>query len=102
AERWHRILGREGLDRGRAESLRLTLVGYMGNNTLPARAGDLMRVVLLHGPRRQVLGTVVAERVLDVVALGVIFLAVVLGRGLDFGPLPYVAGAGAIAAIAVA
>jgi glycosyltransferase 2 family protein len=102
AERWHRILGREGLDRGRAESLRLTLVGYMGNNTLPARAGDLMRVVLLRGPRRQVFGTVVAERVLDVCALALIFCVVVLTRGLDVGPLPYVAAAAVIAAVGVA
>ena len=51
AERWHLILVRAGLDRGRAETLRLTLVGYMGNNTLPARAGDLMRVVLLRARR---------------------------------------------------
>jgi uncharacterized membrane protein YbhN (UPF0104 family) len=102
AERWHRILAREGLDRGRAESLRLTLVGYMGNNALPARAGDLMRVVLLRGPRRRVLGTVVAERLLDVVALAFVFCLVVVERGLDFGPLPYVAGAAAIAAVGAA
>src|SRR4051794_4977684 len=64
AERWHRLLVREGADRGRGESNRLLLVGYMGNNTLPARAGDLMRVFLLGGPRKVVLGTVLAERVL--------------------------------------
>jgi glycosyltransferase 2 family protein len=100
AERWHRILVRAELDRGRAESFRLTLVGYMGNNALPARAGDLMRVVLLGGPRRAVLGTVVAERVLDVCALVLVFAFVVLQRGLDLGPLPYVAGG--VAALVVA
>lgn len=100
-ERWHRILARARLDRGRAESYRLTLVGYMGNNTLPARAGDLMRVVLLGGPRRAVLGTVVAERLLDVCALATLFVVVIAVRGLDAGPLPYVAGAlGALALIA--
>jgi glycosyltransferase 2 family protein len=101
AERWHRILARSRLDRGRGESYRLTLVGYMGNNALPARAGDLMRVVLLQGPRRAVLGTVVAERLLDVCALASVFALVVVERGLDFGPLPYVLGAGAIAAVSV-
>lgn len=100
AERWHRILQREDLDRGRAESYRLTVVGYMGNNALPARAGDLMRVVLLRGPRRAVLGTVVAERVLDVCALALVFCFVVLERGLDFGPLPYVAVAAVVLAVA--
>jgi glycosyltransferase 2 family protein len=100
AERWHRILVRSRLDHGRAASYRLTLVGYMGNNTLPARAGDLMRVVLLGGPRRAVLGSVVAERLLDVAALVAVFAFVVVERGLDFGPLPWVAGG--VAAVAVA
>ena len=93
AERWHRILVRSRLDRGRAESYRLTTVGYMGNNVLPARAGDLLRCVMLGGPRRAVLGTAVAERLLDVAALAAIFAAVVVQRGLSFGPLPYVAAA---------
>jgi uncharacterized membrane protein YbhN (UPF0104 family) len=97
AERWHHILVRAGLDRGRAESFRLTAVGYMGNNTLPARAGDVMRVVLLGGPRRATLGTVVAERLLDVCALAAIFAFVVADRGVAFGPLPYLVGAGVIA-----
>jgi uncharacterized membrane protein YbhN (UPF0104 family) len=93
-ERWHAILHRNGIERPRATSYGLTLVGYMGNNTLPARAGDLMRVMLLGGPRRRVLGTVVAERALDAAALCLIFAAVVLDRGLDFGPLPYLVAAG--------
>jgi glycosyltransferase 2 family protein len=58
-------------------------VGYMGNNVLPARAGEMLRVVLL-SPRtgtskRSLLGTVVAERLLDAVALASIFVAVVYG-----------------------
>jgi uncharacterized membrane protein YbhN (UPF0104 family) len=102
-ERWHRILVREGVDRGRGESYRLLLVGYMGNNTLPARAGDFMRVLLLGGPRRVVLGTVLAERVLDAVALVGIFAVVVVAKGLGFGPLPYVVGAvGGVAVLATA
>lgn len=99
-ERWHLILRRARLDRGRAESYGLTLVGYMGNNTLPARAGDLMRVMLLDAPRRGVLGTVVAERLLDLCALAAIFLVVVVDRGLSFGPLPYVVGAIVVALVA--
>ena len=99
-ERWHHILGRAGIERPRGTSYGLTLVGYMGNNTLPARAGDLMRVMLLGGPRRVVLGTVVAERVLDACALVLIFAVVVLDRGLEFGPLPYIAAAGVLAVAA--
>ena len=102
AERWHRILDASGIRRGRRTSYGLTLVGYMGNNTLPARAGDVMRVVLVGGSRRSALGTVVAERVLDAAALALIFGVVVLERGLSFGPLPYVAAAGLAVALAAA
>jgi len=102
AERWHRILARSRLDRGRGESYRLTAIGYMGNNTLPARAGDVMKVVLLGGPRRAVLGTVIAERALDVGALAIIFAVVVLERGLGFGPLPYLVAAGLSALVLAA
>ena len=99
-ERWHRILTRAGIHRPRSTSYGLTLVGYMGNNTLPARAGDLMRVMMLGGTRRAVLGTVVAERALDVAALGLIFGLVVVDRGLDFGPLPYLVAAAALVLVA--
>jgi uncharacterized membrane protein YbhN (UPF0104 family) len=55
----------------------------MGNNVLPARAGEMLRVVLL-SPRtgagkRELLGTVVGERALDAIALGVILVVVVFG-----------------------
>jgi uncharacterized membrane protein YbhN (UPF0104 family) len=102
AERWHAILRRSGLERSRRNVYGLTLVGYMGNNVLPARAGDLLRVVLVRGPRRLALGTVVAERVLDVCALAAVFAAVVAERRLDWGPLPYVAGAAGILTVALA
>jgi uncharacterized membrane protein YbhN (UPF0104 family) len=58
--------------------------------------------MLLGGPRRAVLGTVVAERVLDVCALVLVFAVVVLDRGLDFGPLPYLAAAGVLGVAACA
>jgi uncharacterized protein (TIRG00374 family) len=55
------------------EVARALLVGYFFNNILPARAGEAARVITLHSrtrtPRAQTLGTVVAERVFDVVAL---------------------------------
>jgi glycosyltransferase 2 family protein len=82
-ERWHRILHLTGVDAHRKDSYALTTVGYMGNNVLPARAGEMLRVVLL-SPRtgtskRALLGTVVAERLLDAIALAAIFLVVVYG-----------------------
>jgi hypothetical protein len=78
AERWHQILVHAGIRTRRKESYALTTVGYMGNNVLPARAGELLRVFLLaprtRARKRDVLATIVAERLLDVVALGLIFL----------------------------
>ena len=84
AERWHRILEHTGVDAKRVDCYGLTTVGYMGNNVLPARAGDAIRVVLM-APRaktsnRTVVGTLVAERLLDIAVLLVLF--VVVGYGL--------------------
>ena len=68
----------------RADTYALNVVGYMGNNILPARAGDAIRVVLMapraNTSKRTVVGTLVAERLLDVAVLLVIF--VVVGYGL--------------------
>src|SRR3954470_14870965 len=77
-ERWHRVLMLVDGRSARPDAYSLTTVGYMGNNTLPARAGDLIKSVLtarrtgLSTP--EVLGAAVAERVLDAIALGTIFL----------------------------
>ncbi len=83
AERWHHILRLIEVRPHRTDTYALTTVGYMGNNVLPARAGEMLRVVLLSrktgAGKRQLLGTVVAERMLDLVALGAIFIAVVYG-----------------------
>jgi glycosyltransferase 2 family protein len=82
-ERWHRILHLTGMNARRSDSYGLTTVGYMGNNVLPARAGEMLRVVLLskrmEAGKRSLLGTVVAERLLDAIALACIFVAVVFG-----------------------
>lgn len=78
AERWDRILRRSGIRARRADVYALVPVGYMGNNVLPARGGELLRTFLLGGrvdaTKRSILGTIVAERVLDAVALGVILI----------------------------
>jgi uncharacterized membrane protein YbhN (UPF0104 family) len=84
SERWQRLLADEGARPHRRDTYALTCVGYMGNNVLPARAGDAIRVVLMarraQASRRTVVGTLLAERLLDVVVLVVIF--VVVGYGL--------------------
>ena len=61
------------------EVTRALLVGYFFNNILPMRAGEAARVISLHGrtrtPRAETLGTVVAERVFDLLALLAILFA---------------------------
>jgi uncharacterized membrane protein YbhN (UPF0104 family) len=83
AERWHRILGLVDVRPDRRDSYGLTTVGYMGNNVLPARAGEALRVVLLSNRskagKRELAGTVIAERLLDALALGGILVVVVFG-----------------------
>jgi glycosyltransferase 2 family protein len=55
------------------------LIGYLFNNILPARAGEAARVIALHRrtatPRAETIGTVVVERVFDVVALLIVLFA---------------------------
>jgi glycosyltransferase 2 family protein len=83
-ERWQRLLVDEGGTPPRRVTQELNVIGYMGNNLLPARAGDAIRVVLM-APRagmlmRSVVGTLLAERLLDVGLLVVVF--VIVGYGL--------------------
>ena len=110
-ERWYRILHLTGIDASRRDSYGLTVVGYMGNNVLPARAGEMLRVVLLSrrtdASKRTLLGTVVAERLLDAVALAAILVAVVYGALRDATlpsnrPLLVAAVALAVLALAIA
>jgi uncharacterized protein (TIRG00374 family) len=83
AERWHQILHHTGVDAKRSDCYALTTVGYMGNNVLPARAGEALRVVLLsprcNAGKRTIISSIVAERVLDVIVLLTIFVVTVYG-----------------------
>ena len=76
--RWHRIMLHAGVEHRRRDALGLTLVGYMGNNVLPARGGELLRIGLLgarsSARRREILGTVIAERLLDAAVLVALFV----------------------------
>jgi glycosyltransferase 2 family protein len=94
-ERWHWILAVTGVRARRGDCYALTCVGYMGNNvlagggggggnsSLQATSAEALKVVLLaprcDASRRTVLGSVVAERILDLVALAAIFVVVVYG-----------------------
>jgi uncharacterized membrane protein YbhN (UPF0104 family) len=98
--RWHTILRRADVDHARADAYALTVVGYMGNNVLPARGGELLRVLLLgersSARRRVILGSIIAERFLDLLTIVTLFAALtaadVAGRPLGVAPLALVAG----------
>ena len=95
-ERWQELLEHNGVDARRADTYSLVAVGYLGNNVLPARAGDALRVFFLtprvRADARAVIGTIVAERLLDVVLLVGLFVVLAYGvlGGIDIavgGPL---------------
>lgn len=102
--RWHRILHRAGVDHQRADAYALTAVGYMGNTILPARGGEVLRILLLgersSSRRREILGSIVAERLLDAGALVVLFAVLTWSgvAGTHEGRLPAALGLALIAA----
>ena len=83
-ERWYALLRAEGGRPTRADTHGLNVVGYAANNVLPARAGDAVRVFLMapraHTSFKTVIGTLLAERVLDLAVILTLF--VVVGYGL--------------------
>jgi uncharacterized membrane protein YbhN (UPF0104 family) len=94
-ERWHRLLVLTGVPSVRADAYGLVAVGYMANNTLVARAGDVLKAVLTAGRTgaggARVAGLAVGERAFDALALVVLFVvAGLLSPGLGF------AGSGAV------
>ncbi len=87
--RWHLILRHAGVEHRRRDAFGLTMVGYLGNNVLPARGGELLKIGLLGqrttARRREILGTVLVERVLDAGVL-VVLLAALTWAGVDGAP----------------
>ena len=88
-ERWMHLLRHGGATLSRSDSYAVTTVGYMGNNALPARAGDLLKSVLssrqANTPTADGFGTLVAERVLDAAALVLVFAVLVTTLSLPLG-----------------
>ena len=78
ALRWRLLISPEHRPSMRAVTSAL-LVGYLFNSILPARAGEAIRVVVLRQlagtPRFEGLGTVIAERAIDVLTLLVLLFA---------------------------
>jgi uncharacterized protein (TIRG00374 family) len=58
---------------------RALFIGFFFNNILPARAGEAARIIALHRatgtPRAEAIGTVVVERVFDVLSLLILLFA---------------------------
>lgn len=103
--RWDVILRTMDVEHRRADAYGLTTVGYMGNTVLPARGGEVLRIFLMaersHARRREILGSIVTERLLDVAALVVLFSAVTL-VGVDGTLGGALAGAGAAVGVLLA
>ena len=62
------------------------VVGYMANNILPARAGELVRAIFVGGKesmsKASVLGTVLIERVFDgLVIVGILMFCSLISKG---------------------
>jgi hypothetical protein len=100
--RWDVILRRAGVRHRRADAFGLVVVGYMGNTVLPARGGELLRIFLLsersNARRREVLGAIIPERLLDAAALVVAFSVLTLSgvAGAPTGRVPAVLAAAAL------
>jgi uncharacterized membrane protein YbhN (UPF0104 family) len=107
--RWHRVLLQARISHPAADAYGLVVVGYMGNNVLPARGGELLRVLLMAeragARKRDVIGSIVAERLLDVIALVGLFtlmtLAGVAGSPAGWRPVAGLLGLAAIAGAAL-
>jgi glycosyltransferase 2 family protein len=106
--RWHRILELASVPHRPRDAYGLTLVAYMGNNVLPARGGELLKIALL-GQRssarhREILGTVVAERMLDATVLAGLFVVLTMAgaKGAPDGRSGAAAAAGLLLAVAAA
>lgn len=76
-ERWHEVLKLARIEHHRSDAIALTPVGYMGNAILPARAGEILRILLLKArssaSRREILGSIIAERGLDAAVIAAMF-----------------------------
>jgi hypothetical protein len=71
--RWHVILRHSRIRHAPADAYGLATVAYMGNAVLPARGGELLRILLMAerstGRRLGIAGTILAERLLDALTL---------------------------------
>ena len=78
--RWHMILREARIAHDPTDAYGLIAVAHFGNTVLPARGGELARVLLMSdrsdGRRREIFGTFITERILDLALLLAMFAAV--------------------------
>ncbi len=106
AFRWRILLGPLG-NVGTSAAFTALTIGYMANNALPARLGEFVRTYVLSRATRirapAILGTIILERVFDVLTLMVLLVLAALASGWRSpwnAPLAGLAGA-AVVALAV-
>ena len=103
--RWHEVLRLARIEHHQSDAIALTPVGYMGNTILPARAGEILRILLLKArstaSRREILGSIIAERGLDAAVIAAIF-ATMTAIGIANAPTGKGAALIAVGVLAVA
>lgn len=111
-ERWRTVLSHQGQP-AFYDTFFATTLGFMSSALLPVRAGEVIRPALLsrrtHIRFSSALGTVVIEKLLDLIAVMSLFAIFVFTSGQHFATNPryaarfaVIAGIGSIAAMAVA
>jgi glycosyltransferase 2 family protein len=75
--RWDAILRRAHVGHQPVDAFAILVVGYMGNTVLPARGGEVLRIILLAqrsaASRLEALGSIIPERLLDAATLVALF-----------------------------
>ena len=103
AQRWRLLFKIEGLPTT-ASLYRAELMGYFGNNVLPLRLGELMRAYLIgwewHLSIKYVFGTIVLERLLDVLSLVFFLFLLIFFYPLDESLREYFIWGGGITLVA--
>jgi len=76
--RWQMLLGKSEQNSFK-DFLYPLMIGFAANNVFPFRAGEFIRVYIggttLKTPRARILGSIVAERLFDLLAIGIVVLA---------------------------
>lgn len=82
--RWRVMLPQKGADRKKNGLFRITLIGFMVNNLLPARIGEAARAVLLWKRNgftiAESIGSLVLERSIDLLTFSAFFFIPVFGK----------------------